>query len=437
MRRWVSSIPRRELLLLGAIMAAGLLLRLAYVLATKDHTLAGDEVTYDTQGRFIEAGKILWGTDPFGVPHETIWKMPLYPLWVGLWYSVLGADPDRVLALQTLLGPVTIGLTWALGRRLVSPKAGLVAAAIVAIYPFAWQFEARLYSESLAVPLTLAFLLVVLDRVPTPRLAVLAGVLLALNVYARPSAVILIGVLAIAWWFTAGMKRGTVMAAASVGILIVALAPWWYRSYDLEGGFVPLSTQDAALIGTFNQVSANDDNFPYKWRPNVPAVMAASRGPDRATTETEWRARLRDEAFDYIADHPESVPKAFFYNGITRTFDLRRPSAALVDVSFEGRSRDLTKIGLGMYWPMLALALVALWRWRPRPQILVPLLAMALATAIVYTADGGTRYRAPLEPVIAILAASTLVAAARYAAMKRAGPDADSSATLPAASTSP
>ncbi len=164
---------------------------------------------------------------------------------------------------------------------------------------------------------------------------------------------------------------------------MIALAPWWYRSYDLKGGFVPLSTQDAALYGTFNEASAEDDRLPYKWRPATPEALAASRGPDRAETETEWRERPRDVAFAYISGNPESVPKAFFCKGITRTFDLRRPSAALFDVAFEGRSRTLTRVGLAMYWPMLALVLVTPWRWRRRPQIVVPLLALALATAVV------------------------------------------------------
>lgn len=42
-----------------ALMVVGFAVRVAYVLATTDHTLAGDEVSYDTQGRFIAEGRIL------------------------------------------------------------------------------------------------------------------------------------------------------------------------------------------------------------------------------------------------------------------------------------------------------------------------------------------------------------------------------------------
>jgi hypothetical protein len=43
------------------------------------------------------------------------------------------------------------------------------------------------------------------------------------------------------------------------------------------------------------------------------------------------------------------VPKAFFWNGITRFWDIRRPARALNEVRFEGRSRVLTWVGLVMY----------------------------------------------------------------------------------------
>jgi 4-amino-4-deoxy-L-arabinose transferase-like glycosyltransferase len=398
------------------LLVLGLGVRVAYVLATAGHGLAGDELSYDAQGRLMADGMVLWGTDPFGEAHPTIWKMPLYPLWVGGLYTVLGPDPDRVLLVQTLLGPATIALTWALGRRLFTPLVGLGAAAVVAVYPNAWQYEARLYSEALAVPLAILLAIVVLDRTPTPKRALLAGAVLAANVYVRPSAILLIAGVLVAFWAAAGLRRGSVLAVAAGLVVVVALVPWQARTYHLEGEFVPLSTQDAALYGTFNDEAADDPFFRWKWRPVTERDLPLFRGPDRAQTESELRRRLRENALDYIAANPSSVPRAFWANGIRRTFDLRRPSTALFDVPFEGRTRSVAGVGLLMYWVLAPLALLGLWRARSRRALVLPLLALALATAVVYTADGGTRYRAPLEPLIVVMACSLLAPRPRPAA---------------------
>ena len=83
-----------------------------------------------------------------------------------------------------------------------------------------------------------------------------------------------------------------------------------------------------------------------------------------------------------------------------RTWDVRSPARILDEVPFEARSRHLTEIGLAMYWVLLAVALTGLWRLRRRLTLLLPILAAVAAMAVVFTVDGGTRYRAPVEPLL-------------------------------------
>src|SRR3954469_490877 len=108
-------MTRRDAKLLAAILLLGFAVRLAFVLATHGHVLAGDEIEYDTEGRFIAHGKWFWTFAPTHVAHAGMWKPPVYPVFVGVLYKVLGAHADRVLLVQTLIGPVTIALTWLLG----------------------------------------------------------------------------------------------------------------------------------------------------------------------------------------------------------------------------------------------------------------------------------------------------------------------------------
>jgi 4-amino-4-deoxy-L-arabinose transferase-like glycosyltransferase len=398
-------IPRRELALLGGAMALGLAIRLAYVLLTSGHTLAGDEVEYDIQGRFIEQGMWFWSTTPYGEAHPSLWKTPGYTVWVGLLYLVLGPDPDRVLIVQTLIGPVTIALTWALGRRLFTPAVGLAAALVVAVHPFAWQFETRLFAESLVTPLTLLLLLLVLERRPSPRWAALVGLLAGAMILVRPSALYVLPLVVAAWIVAAGWRRGLGMSAVTAGVVVLAIAPWAVRNYEVSGAFVPLSVQGAAPYGTFNEEAASDEDFPFAWRilndRDRPLLVREEPLPDAVLA-----ARLRENTLEYIRANPLSVPQAFFWNGVVRLWDVRPPAGALAEVSFQGRSALLTKVGLGLHYVLLPLAIVGLVRARRRAGILVPVVVLVLSASLVYTSIGGTRYRAPLEPLIAVLAAS-------------------------------
>lgn len=411
-------LTSRELGLLCLAVAVGVAIRLAFVAVTQGHQLAGDEIEYDLQGRFFAEGKAWWSTTPYGEAHPSLWKAPVYTAWVGLWYSILGPSPDAVFAVQAvLLGPLTIVLGFFLARRLFGPGAGMAAACVLAVYPLAWQYEVRLFSESLAVPLTTAVLLAALDRRPRPRTVAVTGLLLGLAVLVRPSSLFLFPGVLVAWVAAAGWRRGAATTAVATGIAVLCVAPWTVRNAVVGDGFVPVSIQSAALYCTFNEVAASNERFPYGCQVVTPGALEVLETP---RSDVEFAAALREQALDYIADNPLSVPQAFFWNGLSRLWDVRSPARALDEVPFEGRSEKLTAAGLALYLPLLAGALWALWRHRARRTLVLPVLAIALAASVVFTSASGTRYRAPLEPLIVALACSTPLVA--RAGARLAGP---------------
>jgi hypothetical protein len=416
MRNWLNRLtPRpgsRELVLVGVAIVLGVAVRLAYVLATHGHQLAGDEVEYDIQARLADAGHWFWSTTPYGNPHASAWKAPGYPAFLGVVYKILGAHPDRALALQSVIfPPLTIGLTWLLGRRLFGVTAGVLAALVVAVYPNAWQFDVRLYSESLANPLTIGVLFAVLTAtILTWGRVVTVGALLGLLILVRPSSIMLIAPLAVCWWALGGAKQGTLRLVGTLAVAALVVAPWSIRNATLDGPWVPISVQSAAGYGVFNDDSANDQDLPWAWRPLPSRDVELFKTP---RTDGDLYDELNSRTRDYIKDHPSSVPKAFFYNGISRLWDLRPPGQALDETKFEGRTRAVTGVGLVMYWVLAALAIAGLvlsWR-RGRRALVIACAALALAASIVYTTDAGTRYRAPLEPLIVVLATSAVAPA--------------------------
>jgi 4-amino-4-deoxy-L-arabinose transferase-like glycosyltransferase len=396
-------LDSRELWLLVAAIALGLAVRILYVLLTRHLKLAGDEPEYDVEGQLIAHGHLFWTTSPYGLAHASAWKAPGYPAWVGLWYTLLGHHPLAVRFVQVPLGVLTIGLSWALARRLFGRRVAIVAAFVVALYPNVWQFEELLYPEALAIPLMLAALLVIFGGPPTRRRAILSGVILGISLYVRPSGeFVLLGAL-VAWGLTVGWRRGIVLTAIAAAVAIATVAPWTIRNAVVMHGFLPISMQDAAAYGTFNSQAANDPVFPYAWRDDPPSARGVL-DPAHHYTDLELHSKLLHLAWSYIKAHPIAVPEAFFWNGLSRLWDIRRRSRSLVEVQFEGRSRPVTEIGLYAYYLLLPLALVGLWRARRRRALTLAILAIALGASITFTVEAGTRYRAPLEPLIAVLA---------------------------------
>ena len=219
------------------------------------------------------------------------------------------------------------------GQRLFGPRAATAAAFLVAIYPMAFQFEELLYSEAIATPLLLAVLVLAWTKQPTARRAALTGAVLGVAMLTRPSLGMLAAAIVVAWVALAGWRRGIGLSVVTGVVAALVIAPWTIRNHHVDGGFVPISIQDAAFYGTFNDEAAHDQHHPWAWRPVPHGYLKVL---DRPTSDHEFASRLRKLGTDYVRAHPTSVLKAFYWNGINRTFDVRSPTAGQYEAPFEG-----------------------------------------------------------------------------------------------------
>ena len=71
--RW-AAVPRRERLLLGAIVGIALIVRIAYVALHGGAPLNGDEIEYALEGKLAANGYWFWSTTPYGIAHASIFK---------------------------------------------------------------------------------------------------------------------------------------------------------------------------------------------------------------------------------------------------------------------------------------------------------------------------------------------------------------------------
>lgn len=245
------------------------------------------------------------------------------------------------------------------------------------------------------------------------------GAVIGVGLLVRPTSMFLFAPALAAFVVAAGWRRGAGLTALAIGAAVLVVSPWTIRNYVVHDGFIPISVQDGAAYGTFNPETAADTENRWAWRAHLrePPDVIANREPDQ--TEAELRSGMQSFAVDYIKDNPESVPKAFFWNGVVRFWDLRPPGRSLAEVAFQGRSRAVRAIGLGMHYLLLPLAAFGVWRLRGRPSLLAPVLALVVAASFTFTVIGGTRYRAPLQPLVVVLAASLLPRGAGERALSR------------------
>ena len=125
--------------------------------------------------------------------------------------------------------------------------------------------------------------------------------------------------------------------------------PWTIRNLSAADGFVPISIQDAAAYGTFNSTAANDPDNPYQWRPN----RADAGDLQRARVQRlRGPPALVGDAVDYAKAHPDSIPKAFFWNGLSRFGTCAGPRR-IDEIAPNGQSRGVAITGLVLYWVAL------------------------------------------------------------------------------------
>lgn len=412
-KQWWMEIDRRERLLVSAAAITSVAMVWIYVLTTRSHPLTADEIQYDEMARLWADGKFWWGTTPFDQPHPTAWKSPLYPAFLGIVYEIFGENPLRAALVQAPLAAVTVVLTWLLGRRLFGSTVAIVAAWIVALFPLAFEYHGILFPETLAIPLTIGSVLAFAGREPTVRVALASGGLIGLCVLARPTSVFLLVAFVVAMLLAVPFRQAARFSAIGIAAAVLVVMPWTIRNAIEFDGFIPVSVQDAAAYGTFNPETAADTENRWAWRAILQDPPDVIADPPPGLTEAEFRSELQSVAREYIADHPLSVPKAMFWNGVIRFWDLRRPADAVEEADFQGRSRSVRWVGLGMYWLMLPVAVAGLWKLRRRPELFWPTVATLASLLVLFATIAGTRYRAPVEPLIVLLAASMLPAGLR------------------------
>lgn len=176
---------------------------------------------------------------PAGQPERQ--QPPLYYLLGALLSLMTGGDPRLIRLLSVALGVLTILTVYLIGRRLFPNRPALAvgAAAIVALLPETQYLAGAINDDNLAwlagALLVLAGVVVLQSNVLTNRLALGAGLAVALGALAKETvwllALLLLAVVVVRFW-----SRIRPLQAAALVVPSILLAGWWFVRNAVQFG---------------------------------------------------------------------------------------------------------------------------------------------------------------------------------------------------------
>lgn len=341
-------------------------------------------------------------------------QSPLYPIIVKGLYLLSGDTILFVQGFQLLLGLMTCFVVHRLALRFARPEAAFAATCLMAFYGPALVYELRLVGVTLAMfwMALLLFSYIKLSDKPVVGWAITAGIVSVAALLTRPNflPLILIAPVWLLWQFKRKRDQffgrrciatlSALVSAAFLGLLVAALL-----SVSVTGS--------ANLLPRYSGLNLYMGN-----QPDSPQLEATRPGPawdrlrnlyndqgpaaqSRAYKQKVWTF-FRDAPAGFTVNSGRKVLELFASREVPNTIDLyfyREHSLVLRGL--------LWRIGrwgfpAGLILPLAFIGLLAWWRGR-LPGI-VPLALISYAGTIV-AAHVSARYRMPMLPILAVLAA--------------------------------
>jgi 4-amino-4-deoxy-L-arabinose transferase-like glycosyltransferase len=384
---------------LAAIVAAGLAVRLGYVIGWSHPAReSGDAVYYHVGANLLADG------EGFIHPVAAAFTMrrmpgadhpPAYIVYLAA-ASLVGFRTFFAHQVWScFLGAATVGLVGLTGRRIAGPRAGLGAAALAAVFPTMWMPDGWVLSETMAM-FSVALVILAAYRCwdePSRARMLWLGAAVGLAALSRAELILLGPLIAVPlFWYKRRRVAPVVASMLLVGVTVVAVvSPWVVYNLSRFDHVVLLSDQSGeTMAASWCNDGFYGDALGYK---SYRCLSAWNQGADWSESWTS-----------YGRDHIERVPIVLTLR-VARVWGLFRPAQQVQLETYFGVERPPTWAAFAMSWLLLSMAPVGAVRLRRRGAPIFPLLApIVVATLSIALTFGQLRYRAPVEPALVLLA---------------------------------
>ena len=405
-------------------MVLGVVWRIVYAVVWED----GTALEWDPQF-FQQAAASLSHGHGYGYgtaqPAPTALHPPMFPIVLALLDLVRlqSAEAHRIaLAFISAVSVVVMGL---LGRRLISPSVGLVAAAFAAFSPLWVQWGGRLLSESVylvVIPLLLWVALECVDR-PSWRVFGVVGLVIGVAALTRSEALAFVVVLGIPLVLLGSRdwRRRVTYAMALVAGVVIIVGPWLVRN-EIQLGGLTLSTDNgttwagAYTPATFSPANPIYGSFDGE-RPLADAGVLLKWGKPpggaKAWTELSLENAIGQGGMTFARSHLSDLPGVVLARE-GRLWGVYAIGSQLQhDAENGGQVRGFFVAGQFVEWISIPLAIaggILLGRHSRRHLVVIvsPVVMAALNAAVFY---GTTRLRVVAEPSLFLLASIAIVSA--------------------------
>lgn len=338
---------------------------------------------------------------------------PGYSWFLMTLYRLVGVEPRAVYGLQIVIAAGVVLLVGDAARRRFGPRAGVLAASLLAFSGPLAIYPSLLLSENVCLAGVALVAWLVLPRLPEPgaaRLLGAAAVVAALSL-TRTGLVLLavpLAFLALASRRRGGAARSAALAAGVLAVVAVPLLLYsWVRS-GWTGAFRIGSAADVYSFYLGNNPEARGRAEP----------MTIDLGPDPPPSpDMETAARLLGpKARSYLLRHPVREAELFVRRASFNFAPNKKDLLYLYGHGWAGERRpavvEAVYVWVAMSWPALAAALLLAFARRGVDAPVGLALAFAAAGILPYQVSiGDARYLIPFHPFLAFAAGSLLAPA--------------------------
>ncbi len=411
------------------IFCLALLIRVVYNLTVGKHYRVAYDASYYYKLALAIGNRGCYCTGQ----HEETTRAPLWPFLMSIVFSLFDTTHSIYARLfLSVLDSGTCLFVFFLARDIFGKRVAWITGVLAAIYPGLFIYDGWLYAEAVYTFFLAAFAYSLYrfqrnlqepSTIPLSRKHKLgrilwpmaAGLSLTLAAYDRPNGPLLLGMVVL-WaiivvWAKLVPWRATVQGVLIIGALTTLLiAPWTIRNYITTHTFIPVATGSGIVLsGAYNDSALTGDQ-PGMWTPPglvQPPVPLHGHQCCDYTGESD----NTHYAIHWIKTHLSSMPYLLGLHFV----NMWKPYTSEAGLPFiEFPHQFSSQVVWNMIWimtPLLyllaAASLLLTWkRWRGELCVLYVIIGGIVLQNVAFY--GSSRFRAPIEPLLVVLAGGTI-----------------------------